>query len=102
MITILLIVSRNVFNFCLDHFCHSIFLDRVVEVLQETIDNDLANVSLDGVGGGAVPPGAPTGIVVPTPGTKDVDTDWAVEASVCVGVVVTILIVFYICYKRFC
>ena len=77
------------------------FLDRVVEVLQETIDNDLANVSLDSVGGGAVPP-APTGIVLPTPGTKDGDTDWTVEASVSVGVVVTILIVFYICYKRFC
>ena len=75
--------------------------DRVVEVLQETIDHDLANVTLDGVGGAPVPP-TPTGILLPTPGTKDGNTDWSLEASVSVTIVLTILNVCYFCYKRFC
>ena len=75
--------------------------DRVVEVLQETIDHDLANLTLDGVGGAPVPPTV-SGILLPTPGNKDDDTDWSLQVSVSVTIVLTIIIVCYCCYKQFC
>ena len=73
-----------------------------MEALQESIDKALANVSVDGIGGGAAPPATPIGIEVPSPGSKEDDSSWTVEVAVCLGVVITILIVLMYCYKRFC
>ena len=72
-----------------------------MEELQESIDDALANLSVVDLG---VAPLAPTVSVklLPTPSNKVDSTDWSLQVSLSVTIVLTIIIVCFCCYKRFC
>ena len=77
------------------------FTDRVVEDLQELIDDALGNFTDDDLG---VAPLAPTGPVnlLPSPSNEVGSTDWSLEVSLSVTIVLAIIILCFCCYKRFC
>ena len=73
----------------------------MVEELQELIDDALANLTVDDLG---VAPLAPTVSVklLPTPSNEVDSTDWSLEVSLSVTIVLAIIILCFCCYKRFC
>ena len=73
----------------------------MVEDLQELIDDALGNLTVDDLG---VAPVAPTVSVklLPSPSNEVDSTDWSLEVSLSVTIVLAIIILCFCCYKRFC
>ena len=71
-----------------------------MEELQESIDDALANLTVDDLG---VAPLAPTVSVklLPSPSNEVGSTDWSL-VSCLLSLVLAIIILCFCCYKRFC
>ena len=72
----------------------------MVEELQESIDDALANLTVDDLG---VAPVAPTVSVklLPSPSNEVGSTDWSLVFCL-LSLVLAMIILCFCCYKRFC